>query len=920
MSIIFSTRFRLGSASVCALLSLASAGNGIAAIPLGTAHGFGVLGASTVTNTGPTSVTGNVGAGGLTSEVVGFPPGVSTGTIHAADAAAMQAQLDLAAADNIASALPCNVDLTGQNLGGLTLTPGVYCFSSSAQLSGTLTLDVQGNRNAQFVFKIGSTLTTASNSTVTAINGSLCDNTYWRVGSSATLGTGTTFAGDLLALASITLTTGVNTSGRALARTGAVTLDSNNVNLCAPGPALDMQIQALVDEKASRTPAQQKLNSQILLMLYPQKFLTLPNLRNRTAPDADGSVTVTLNLADGADLTAVVTTLRQLGISVLATSSLDGTIRARLPLGLMEVLAALAQVRFVDLDRPPSHNKLSTSEGDKTHQAEAARTSSGNTGAGQKVCVISDGINSIASRQATGDLPPSVYVLPGQAGSGDEGTAMLEIVYDLAPGATLGFATSNGGEAIFAQNILDLANPAKGACQIIVDDTDYVTESPFQDGVIATAVNTVTANGVLYFSSAGNSGNLESSFSGTWEGDFSAPHSIPLASNPGYVMHEFVSSITSNPTTSPSTKLYMHWADPAGKSSTDYDFYVLDPTGKNIVAFSTNTQNGTQNAFEYTEAAAPYSFEAGSRIVIAKPVGKEDRMLNLQWYRGTLTYATSGAVRGHSAAANAFSVAATPAVQPLYGPTPVGPYPNAFTSSAKVEIFSSDGPRRIFFDFNGNLLPGAAAGNFKLSGGVVRQKPDMTAADGVKTDTPGFNTFYGTSAAAPHAAAIAALVRQANVGATPAQLRTKLMSSTLAINNSVRSAGAGVLMAQAALQPVASTGALDVDGNGKYDALTDGLIVLRWLFGLSGQPLVNGAIGSGAVRTQPVDIVAWLDPRRAAFDVDANNNTDALTDGLMILRYMFGLRGAPLISGAIGNGANRATAPLIEAYISSLMP
>ena len=98
MSIIFSTRFRLGSASVCALLSLASAGNGIAAIPLGTAHGFGVLGASTVTNTGPTSVTGNVGAGGLTSAVVGFPPGVSTGTIHAADAAAMQAQLDLTAA------------------------------------------------------------------------------------------------------------------------------------------------------------------------------------------------------------------------------------------------------------------------------------------------------------------------------------------------------------------------------------------------------------------------------------------------------------------------------------------------------------------------------------------------------------------------------------------------------------------------------------------------------------------------------------------------------------------------------------------------------------------------------------------------------------------------------------------------------
>ena len=157
-------------------------------------------------------------------------------------------------------------------------------------------------------------------------------------------------------------------------------------------------------------------------------------------------------------------------------------------------------------------------------------------------------------------------------------------------------------------------------------------------------------------------------------------------------------------------------------------------------------------------------------IVVARPVGAEDRMLNLQWFRGTLTYATSGATRGHSAAANAFSVAATPALQPLYGPIPTGPYPNAFSSGAKVEIFSSDGPRRVFFDVNGNLLAGAVAGNFKSTGGVVRQKPDVTAADGVKTDTPGFSTFYGTSAAAPHAAAIAALVRQANPGATSAQL------------------------------------------------------------------------------------------------------------------------------------------------------
>ena len=128
--------------------------------------------------------------------------------------------------------------MTGQDLGGLTLTPGVYCFSSSAQLTGTLTLDAQGNPNAVFIFKIGSTLTTASNSSVVVINtggnSSIACNVFWQVGSSATLGTGTSFAGNILALTSITLNTGANVSGRVLARNGAVTLDTNNVTVCPP--------------------------------------------------------------------------------------------------------------------------------------------------------------------------------------------------------------------------------------------------------------------------------------------------------------------------------------------------------------------------------------------------------------------------------------------------------------------------------------------------------------------------------------------------------------------------------------------------------------------------------------------------------------------------------------------------------------
>ncbi|HEX6099893.1 MAG TPA: ice-binding family protein [Thermoanaerobaculia bacterium] len=224
-------------ASFAAALLFVAATPVTAQISLGTAQSFGVLGGSTVTNTGATTVNGNVGVSPGTA-VTGFPPGVVVGgAIHSNDAVAVQAQNDLTTAYNNIAATPCTVDLTGQNLGGLTLTPGVYCFSSSAQLTGALTLDALGNPNALFLFKIGSTLTTASGSTVTVINGgSSCNRVYWQVGSSATLGTGTSFAGDILALTSITLTTGANTSGKVLARNGAVTLDTNNVNTCGAAP------------------------------------------------------------------------------------------------------------------------------------------------------------------------------------------------------------------------------------------------------------------------------------------------------------------------------------------------------------------------------------------------------------------------------------------------------------------------------------------------------------------------------------------------------------------------------------------------------------------------------------------------------------------------------------------------------------
>jgi Ice-binding-like len=204
-------------------------------VNLGTVDPFAVLAGSTVTNTGPSIVSGDLGVS-PGSAITGFPPGTVSGTIHNTDAVAMQAQNDLTTAYNFAAGESCGTNLTGQDLGGLTLTPGVYCFTSAAQLTGALTLNAQGNSNAVFVFQIGSTLTTASASSVLFSNGGEGDNVFWQIGSSAVLGTTTAFAGNILALTSISLDTGANIGcGRALARNGAVTMDTNDVSINTEG-------------------------------------------------------------------------------------------------------------------------------------------------------------------------------------------------------------------------------------------------------------------------------------------------------------------------------------------------------------------------------------------------------------------------------------------------------------------------------------------------------------------------------------------------------------------------------------------------------------------------------------------------------------------------------------------------------------
>jgi type VI secretion system secreted protein VgrG len=198
---------------------------------LGTASAFSVLAGSAVTNTGPSVLSGNLGVS-PGSSISGFLPGVANGTTYAGNAVAAQAEADALAAYNLlqSSVYTITQDLTGTDLGDLKLTPGVYKFDTTAQLTGILTLDLLGDPNSLFIFRIGTGLTTATNSSVLTINGTGCCNVYWLVGSSATLGTATAFQGNIIADQSITMVTAASiTNGSALALNGAVTLDTNNI-------------------------------------------------------------------------------------------------------------------------------------------------------------------------------------------------------------------------------------------------------------------------------------------------------------------------------------------------------------------------------------------------------------------------------------------------------------------------------------------------------------------------------------------------------------------------------------------------------------------------------------------------------------------------------------------------------------------
>jgi hypothetical protein len=572
-----------------------------------------------------------------------------------------------------------------------------------------------------------------------------------------------------------------------------------------PSKALD-QIDALTEEKAARTPIQRKIHSNLLAQRRMARrepvARGIRTLQTGIDVSPDGMVLVDIKAPVTEE---VLLQIGALGGTVINTVSEYQAIRASLPLDQVETLAALPEIISIRPAAPHLTRKVNTSEGDTAHRANTARSTFAVDGTGKKVCVLSDGVDSVAARQGTGDLPGTVTILSGQAGSGDEGTAMLEIVYDLAPGAQLFFATAAGGEAIMATNIQSLRTTF--GCDVLADDVGYVGESLFQPGIIAQAINTVTAAGAMHFSAAGNNGNKNKGTSGTWEGDFADSGTTLLVNGtPSGTLHSFDGSPTGygNLITADPTFIVLQWADALDGSANDYDLYLLNNAGTGIIAASNDTQNGTQDPLEIISSQV--FNDVNNRVAIVKFSG-QDRFLHLGLLQGgRLQVSTEGAIGDHQNTASTISVAAVNANCAGAGGQP-------FNAACSVESFSSDGVRRIFFDASGTPI---TPGNFSSTGGQVLQKPDMTAADGVMTSTPGFSPFFGTSAAAPHAAAIAALVLQGNSTLTPSEVRNFMSSTSSDIEAAGidRDSGAGIVDAFAAVQAAGFTLTVSKTGSG----------------------------------------------------------------------------------------------------------
>ncbi|AMR28608.1 hypothetical protein A0257_16885 [Hymenobacter psoromatis] len=480
--------------------------------------------------------------------------------------------------------------------------------------------------------------------------------------------------------------------------------------------------------------------------------------------------------------------------------------------GALETLAPQGLLGVVAGYQPRPHAGVVTSQGDVT--LEAARTRATHPknldGTGVRIGVLSDSFNALngaAADIAAGDLPAAGVKVLLDDGTTDEGRAMCQIAHDLAPGSPLSFATANNGEGDFANQIIQLASAAGGSCRVIVDDIGYFTEPFFQDGIVAQAVTQVVSQGATYFSAASNDAN--NSYENT------APAFVNDAQGVGRlnfsttgttdVAQRFVVANSQDLT------LPLQWSDPFYTTTgvkTDLDMYLIRVRASGVVQKGDTVASSTIDNIKYQYPLEIISFSNDTTqthstafdLVIARRAGTANpsRLKYINELNGlspTLVGPTewqtySGTIVGHQAATAAMAVAAVPYYNPLV--------PEPYTSLGKPTIL---------FAPNGSALATPE----------VRQKPNFAAVDGVNTsffytgadiENDGFQNFFGTSAAAPHAAAVAALLRQSEPTLTPAQVYARLASTARLIGSTAADplTGAGLLDAFTAIYgPVAAT-------------------------------------------------------------------------------------------------------------------
>lgn len=488
-----------------------------------------------------------------------------------------------------------------------------------------------------------------------------------------------------------------------------------------------------------------------------------------------------------ADVAALQKELNASAIEIISYSSKRVTCWVELDKinGLIENSKNISWIQPVI--KPLNNSGPVMTQGDSAQRSGIARQLSGLNGAGVKIGVLSDSYNLLGGATAgvnSGELPgvgnPNGFTTPvtvlseSMQGGGDEGRAMIEIIHDVAPGAQLYYYSAFNGEADFANGIRALA---QAGCKIIVDDITYLLEPFFQDGIIAQAVDEVTANyGVSYYSSAGNSINssYEAPFQFTTFEPFlnstETAHNFGTSANPQYILPIQISG---------GMTMTLQWDDPyfstgngSAGATADLDLYILVQVsggGYQVVSSSTDSNIGGDPA----EILQVYG-SGPAYVLITKKAGTNPRNIKFIGFRGLSWSNTpsdivgikASTIIGHHNATHTIAVgAASYDKTPAYGVTP--PLPESYTSRGGTPIYRS---------ISGTLLPTP----------VVRQKPEIVAPDNANTsffiagydyENDGKPNFNGTSAAAPHAAAVAALMLQGNPGLSPNAIKTALINS-----------------------------------------------------------------------------------------------------------------------------------------------